>query len=95
MTASQWHHVVVTYHVDGTSRTVLLYQDGIRQGRATYTGGDDIDWGTFTMGTINTGVANFNGDIAKFAIYSRLLTSSEILRNCNAGLTRFSGSTCN
>jgi len=89
----RWHHLAVTY--DNTSGTVTQYFDGQEVGREIsklHQPGRDIvfgpceigNWGLPTQGH-QFPIRNLNGAIDEFAIYSKLLSASEISTFFNHG----------
>lgn len=83
-----WHYVVSTY--DGTSLPtgVKIYIDGISQSLATVTNTlttSALNNITAHIGSRNNLANYFNGSIDSLAIFGRVLTSSEVLSNFQAG----------
>jgi len=81
----KWHHVVSTYNGNSSVTGVTLYIDGVEQSKTTYKNSLNATTVATTALTIGsrTGGAYFNGIIDTTRIYSRVLTSSEILSNYN------------
>lgn len=77
-----WHHIVGTY--DGV--TVRLYKDGVEVGSGTATT-ESIGYNTnnFYIGSYGAGFY-FSGLIDEVRVYSRDLSTSEILEQYNKGL---------
>lgn len=72
-----WHHLVVVR--DGTQNLNVLYVDGVEAASATqaYSGGLAPTSADITMGFMDTAVS-FQGTIDEVAVYSGVLTESEI-----------------
>jgi len=88
-----WHHVVAT----GTSGVGLrLYVDGRLEGEQTRgvglfrAGGDRYRIGE----PARDGFSRFAGAIARFAVYNRELSPTEVADNCSALEDRFGGGIC-
>ena len=85
-----WHQVCVTY-ANGTQST---YIDGVLSGKVT--GKNQVSYTSTYYYFLGAGYAAsrglggnyFNGSIAQFAFYNRLLSSIEVERNYNSGLSR-------
>jgi len=96
LTANAWVHLAIIYSHDGTNRIITWYKNGAAQATASAVGTSTISWTTLQLGSLNSGVVgNYQGDMAKFAVYNKALSASEVSQNCNALKARFSGATCN
>ncbi len=82
-----WHYIVGTY--DGT--TISIYVDGILRGTSDIkTGTQVVDSSSdFEIGARNGSTLLFDGIIDSTSIYSRKLSSAEILSNYNVGSIEF------
>ncbi len=87
-----WHHVVVVR--DGTDNLNVVYVDGNKEVQTshTYTTGNGSGFGSgyksMNVGYFNLDGANeyrFNGWLDEIAVYSRALTSTEIVAHYTAG----------
>jgi hypothetical protein len=86
VTFNTWAHVVIGWN--GTALTFWLNgtrYDAVRSGIVT-PNNSVISLGVSTWNTSNR---PFEGDIATFRMYSRLLSNDEVLQNYNAGKGRF------
>lgn len=88
---SYWTHLVETY--DGT--TLKLYLNGTTSGTPLNTN-MALNTSHPTLIGIGDSAAsyNWNGSIAVVRIYNRALAAGEIVKNCNAQKSRFSGASC-
>lgn len=76
-----WHNIVLTYNGSAAANDPILYVDGVSQ---TITG-DGNPTGTFLVGTGGYMIGNnvaatqpFDGRLAEFAEWTRVLTASEV-----------------
>ena len=91
---NNWHYIVVTR---STGASVVIYKDGASQTVTTHDmyGG----WNTGSGGDMSVGVGMDNGSVygysyyggsySSLAIYSKVLTATEVLQNYNAYKGRF------
>ena len=83
ITTNTWQHVVGTY--DGT--TIKVYINGVLAGSRAQTGAIPTSAVALNIGSFNNGGGDFfNGAIDDVRIYSRALSSAEILRLYKLGL---------
>ena len=91
---NNWHYIVVTR---STGASVVIYKDGVSQ---TVTANDMYGgWNTGSGGDMSVGVGMDNGSVygssyyggsySSLAIYSKVLTATEVLQNYNAYKGRF------
>ncbi len=83
----QWHHVVATK----SSTIITLYLDGeLATSRDIGTAGNISNTANLEIGKLSSGGGNnYKGLMDSVRIYSRSLTSSEVLSNYNSGNARF------
>ncbi len=98
-----WHHVVGTW--SAPSGTIVapsqfkIYIDGVESTNAYSVAAGATSPLTGLGGTV-VGYSpvwgnNFNGHMAKVAIYTDELTPAQVVQNCNALKSRFAGASCN
>lgn len=99
LSANTWYFVTAT--IDYTNATMKLYVNGVLSATGTGTFGSSTyqHSGTPTepdsiSSTNYVATYPFQGDIGHTSVYSRVLTSSEIVQNCNALSGRYAGVTC-
>lgn len=76
-----WHLITVTYDGSSTSNDPIMYVDGVSQSiteRLTPAGTIQLPTGTSWFGTENATGQYFDGKLAEFAIWNRVLTASEV-----------------
>jgi len=85
VTDSQWHHVAVTLHDDGspTSEEMYVYLDGVEESYSQTNAGVAIDTGSDADVRVGNGVREdqngfFSGLISDVRIYDHALTQEEI-----------------
>jgi hypothetical protein len=89
LTSSSWNHVSII--VDRTSKTVILYSNGIRNTSTL----DITNLGDMTNNGVNlnlgleAGISNWNNKISTTKIYSRALSETEVINNFNSTRGRF------
>ena len=84
---NNWYHVVGTY--DRSTTTARIYVNGVlRNTNSSISTGPTSNTQPLLIGS-RSGAAGFGGTIGGVSIYNRVLSSTEILQNYNAGLTRF------
>jgi hypothetical protein len=84
---NNWHHVVGTY--ERSTTTAKIYVDGVlKNTNPSISTGPTTNTQPLLIGS-RSGVAGFGGSISGVKIYGRVLSSTEILQNYNAGLSRF------
>ena len=90
-TDDEWHYLVVTGSAGGSSGSLKLYTDGVDTSVSSSYAVESITRTTTTiyMGNAADGGHDFEGSIASFAIYDRMLTAAEVLQNYNATKGRF------
>ena len=87
--ANSWNHVSII--VDRTSKTVILYSNGIRNTSTL----DITNLGDMTNNGVNlnlgleSGIPNWNNKISTTKIYSRALSETEVINNFNSTRGRF------
>ncbi len=84
-----WHQATVTW--DGADPgTLLIYGDGNQVGTRTRSAGEFYNTvAGYYVGGWSDGNRFYNGQIASVKIYTRALSSSEVLQNYNAQKSRF------
>jgi len=88
-----WHHIVA----GSTGSAYFIYIDGVSQSLTLSYGSNNGDWFnestgeamTYSIGIQEPSTAPYNGNIALLQIYSKALSSTEILQNYNAHRGRF------
>ncbi|MEK6698308.1 MAG: LamG-like jellyroll fold domain-containing protein [Nitrospirota bacterium] len=82
----RWHYVVGVYEGSDTN-VARIYVDGVLENSGTIPAPGTVSGG-FTIGAFLGGVGYFNGLIDEAAIYNRTLTTGEINKTYNDGLSR-------
>jgi len=80
-TTGAWHHICITYDGSSTANDPLIYLDGVSQAvteRSTPSGTLLLPDGTVTIGRASGGGQEFDGRLAEFAIWNRILTAGEV-----------------
>ena len=76
VTTNTWYHVVATFSSSGTC---TLYANGVSNGTSTGVGILNNSLNMFSLGSIcHANFAAFNGYLADFRVYNRILSSSEV-----------------
>ncbi len=81
-TTGSWHHIGVTFDGSSTANNPLIYLNGASQAvteRSTPAGSSNAPDGTVTIGQATGGGQNFDGRMAEFAWWDRILTANEML----------------
>lgn len=82
LTNGTWHHVVM---VRAGLTQNLIYIDGERQTLSQNSTKRDADPSYHFIGSTESGIEDWNGDIDEFGIWNRALTQTEILQLFNNG----------
>ena len=84
-----WNNIILTYNGSGktTQSNYTIYVNGVVVANAT-SGGYASVTNTSLIGRIAAS-NTFNGGIANFLVYNRVLSASDVLQNYNAGKDRF------
>jgi len=80
-TTGAWHHICITYDGSSTTNNPLIYLDGVSQAvttRSTPSGTLLLPDGTVTIGRATGGGQEFDGRLAEFAMWNRILTAGEV-----------------
>jgi hypothetical protein len=80
-----WYHIVGTHKPN----TTTLYINGIQEKISYYRTGNLVNFDGLVIGSDITPGRYFNGQIALFKVYNKLLSASEVLQNYNALKSRF------
>jgi hypothetical protein len=84
-----WHHVVLTFPASGLMRDVICYIDGVAVTVNSFNSGTTaLDTGISTVivgGDPNTLTADFTGSLSQPAIWSRVLSASDVTELWNSG----------
>jgi hypothetical protein len=78
---TNWHHYVITYNHTSTSNDPVIYKDGSSVGiteRLTPAGSAGTDSSDLTIGNVKAGNQGWDGKIAEFSIFDRVLNSTEV-----------------
>ncbi|MCD4756073.1 DUF2341 domain-containing protein, partial [bacterium] len=93
VSVKEWHNIVVTYDRSSTSNNPLWYVDGISIPMTEYnppSGSPNSDaTGNLLLGDSPGYSRHYEGIMDTVSLYSRILTSSEILSNYNSGNIEF------
>jgi hypothetical protein len=93
-----WHHLIVTYDGSSNATGIKLYVDnseitGSSVGQSSITG-TIINTSNFQIGRENASTGQyFNGDVDEVAVYTKVLSTSEISDDYNSGSGRYGLST--
>lgn len=79
---TNWHHFVLTY--DGS--TAKFYIDGADAGTSSYSTTFDNTGGIYYIGNLHTGSQYFQGSIDEVAVYTSILSQTQVTNHYNAGL---------
>ena len=83
---SDWHYIVVT---NDASSNAKLYIDGVLIGTAAYRSTASTTSNNFWIGRFHDGSYLLASNIAQVKLYTRVLSSTEVLQNYNATKFRF------
>ena len=87
--ASAWHHILITYDGSSTANDPIIYVDGssVTVTRSVAPTGSLITGsGAYYIGNENAGIRVWNGRLAEFGVWSRILSSGEAT-TLNGGFT--------
>ena len=76
-----WHHLVITYNNDSVTNDPIIYLDNISQELTEVTtpiGTRVADTGSSIFGNIGSGGGAFDGYLAQYRYYNRILTPTEV-----------------
>jgi len=79
---SVWTHALIEYDLGSTSNVPLIWLNGVVQTvttQAAPTGTVDIPAEQFNIGNTSSGIRVWDGLIAEFAVWSRFLSTSEVM----------------
>ena len=80
-TTGAWHHIAITYNGGATTNDPIIYKDGVSQTiteRVAPTGTLQLPTGSGWIGSDDGTGEFFDGRLAEFAIWNRILTAGEI-----------------
>jgi len=89
---NEWTNIVFTYSGTGLSGSQIVYVNGTNVFSSASGSGNlpaRIRGGTFTIGRYLGNNSYWGGRISQFQLYSRALSSSEVLQNYNTQKSRF------
>jgi hypothetical protein len=91
LTANTWYQIVAVYRFNAT-RFIDYYRNGILVSSTAGSASSSFAWTNFKLGGINRPTyndASYSGKLAKFAIYTKALSASEVFQNFSSLRYRF------
>jgi hypothetical protein len=91
LSSNTWYHIAATHERIGSSSTLKIYINGtfLNNSTSAATSSVNSNSSNVTIGSRFSDAGFFNGRISKIRIYTKTLSSTEVLQNYNVDKSRF------